>query len=263
MATELRAVARAVLCSPDLEAKLRPPPAELSDTLPGDAERLPPARCERLRIAAKVKVPPLSGMADLRQRARIVHAFANHELQAVELFAWAVLAFPQAPPTFRRGLLALMADEQRHLTLYCERLQDWGVALGDHPLSGYFWKKVDALQTPLEFVCAMGLTFEAANLDHALEYAQVADAVGDPETAALFRRVQREEVAHVRFAWRWLERLKPPAQSHWDAFVDNLHWPLRPELSTGRSWQRAARERAGFDGAFLDRLAEIVARTNS
>jgi len=30
------------------------------------------------------------------QRALILHALANHELQAIELFAWALLAFTDA-----------------------------------------------------------------------------------------------------------------------------------------------------------------------
>jgi len=36
------------------------------------------------------------------------HALANHELQAIELFAWAVLAFPDTPIAFRRGLIAIL-----------------------------------------------------------------------------------------------------------------------------------------------------------
>ena len=36
-------------------------------------------------------VPPVAGMHDPAQRARILHALANHELQAIELFAWALL----------------------------------------------------------------------------------------------------------------------------------------------------------------------------
>ena len=63
-------------------------------------------------------MPPIAGMRDPAQRARILHALANHELQAIELFAWALLAFPDAPLAFRRGLVAILADEQRHLALY-------------------------------------------------------------------------------------------------------------------------------------------------
>ncbi len=253
----LQEYARAILLQPDLEAKLRPPPAGLEDA-PGAPERLAPAREERLALARKVKVPRVAGMGDPRQRARILHAFANHELQAVELFAWAALAFPSAPTAFRRGLVAVLADEQRHLRLYIERLEAFGVRFGDYPLSGYFWKKTDGLTSPLAFVCAMGLSFEAANLDHSLAYATAARQAGDEESAALFERIHREEIAHVRFAWRWLCRLKPPGESAWDAFVAGLTWPLRPELSLGREPDWEARARAGLAPDFLAELHKLA-----
>ena len=33
----------------------------------------------------------------------------------------------------------------------------------DFPVSGWFWSKVEAITTPLAFLCAMSLTFENAN----------------------------------------------------------------------------------------------------
>jgi len=43
------------------------------------------------------------------------------------LIAWALLAHPDAPVQFRRGLVAILADEQRHLGLYFERLAALGM----------------------------------------------------------------------------------------------------------------------------------------
>ena len=123
-------------------------------------------------------MPPIAGMRDPAQRVRILHALANHELQAIELFAWALLAFPDAPLAFRRGLVAILADEQRHLALYTERLAALGTGFGDQPVTGHFWNKLDHLADPLAFVCAMGLTFENANLDFAGDYARAAHACG-------------------------------------------------------------------------------------
>src|SRR2546430_2292140 len=73
-----------------------------------------PGRPTELAIVAgrQARVPPVAGMRDPAQRARILHALANHELQAIELFAWAVLAYPDTPVAFRRGLVAILADEQ-------------------------------------------------------------------------------------------------------------------------------------------------------
>src|SRR5262245_55942813 len=98
---ELRAYAEAVVRGPALADKLAPPPADLTDRAPGSPLRLDaPGRTAELAIVAArgARVPPIAGMRDPAQRARILHALWNHELQAVELFAWALLAFPAAPP---------------------------------------------------------------------------------------------------------------------------------------------------------------------
>ena len=90
----VREFAENLVRSPSLDDKLRAPPADLSD-----ADRRPssvplhPGRPPELVIRAgpETKVPPLAGMHDPVQRARILHGCANHELQAIELFAWALL----------------------------------------------------------------------------------------------------------------------------------------------------------------------------
>src|SRR6187401_2455615 len=130
---EVRAYALGIVAAESLEAKLRAPPRGLTDLAPGPPLRLErPGRPSALHTVpgAQAKVPPARGMADPSQRARILHALANHELQAVELFAWALLAFPAAPRAFRAGLVAILADEQRHLRLYDERLAAHGLRFG-------------------------------------------------------------------------------------------------------------------------------------
>jgi uncharacterized ferritin-like protein (DUF455 family) len=258
-AGELRDIALRILLTPELEAKLRPPPARATDERPGPPFIAgQPARPPELAIASwrEVRVPPLEGMADPRQRPRIVHALANHELQAVELFAWAILAFPLAPAEFRAGLLRILADEQRHTRWYLERLTAWGVKLGDYPVTGYFWSKVPGLTTPLRFVCAMGLTFENANLDHCADYAGAARAAGDGRTADLLDRVGADEVGHVRFAVRWLEAWKGEGASQSETYRENVTWPLRAALARGRSFRTEPRERAGIDPEFIHVLSE-------
>src|SRR5262245_58252857 len=116
-----RDYALSIVTSNELAAKLVPPPPDLVLDDPGEPLRISaPGRPANLAIASAgmVKTPPVAGMRDPSQRARILHALANHELQAIELFAWALLAYPDAPIGFRRGLVAILADEQRHFNLY-------------------------------------------------------------------------------------------------------------------------------------------------
>lgn len=251
---DLRTWALSIVRAETLAAKLAEPPLDLRDAEPGAPLRIDaPGRPHALGIvpAKRAKVPSIEGMPDALQRARILHGSANHELQAVELFAWAILAFPEAPAAFRRGLLQLARDEQRHCQLYIERLTALGRRFGDFPVSGYFWHKTPTLTTPLRFVCAMCLTFESANLDHSLAFAEAAERAGDPDTARVFRQVHADEQRHVRFGWRWLSKLKPAEQTMWDAYRANLTYPLRPALSRGEPVSVEARLAAGIDPDFI------------
>ncbi len=258
----VRDFARRVVLSTDLAEKLAPPPAGLVLDEPGEPERLlAPGRPLALPIRAgrDVTVPPIAGMRDPSQRARILHALANHELQAAELFAWALCAFADAPAGFRAGLLAICADEQRHCLAYAARARALGCELGDCPVTGHFWHQLDRLATPLGFVCTMGLTFENANLDFTTEYAAAARAAGDHATAAVLDDVHADEVDHVRFAWTWLGRLAPD-QPAWEVYTRIATHPLGPHRARGASFDAAARRRAGFDDDFIAGLAAALPR---
>lgn len=250
----VREWAEAVVRGTTLADKLAAPPDE---DVRGDELRVAsPGRPARLAIVAgrAARVPPIAGMRDPAQRARILHALANHELQAIELFAWALLAYPDAPAQFRRGLAAIVVEEQRHFGLYVDRLNAHGVAFGDHPVTGHFWNKLEQLVSPIEFVCAMGLTFENANLDFAGEYARAARACGDDATAAALDQVHADEIKHVHFGYVWLRRFAPET-APLDAYLAHVQFPLGPRRARGATFDREARERAGFDAAFIDALA--------
>ena len=201
-------------------------------------------------------MPPIDGMHDPHQRGRIIHALANHEFQAVELFAWALLAFPDSPSDFRRGLLGMLQDEQRHTRMYISRLQALGISFGDYPVNGYFWKKAESVKSPIEFICMMSLTFENANLDHTVEYSRAALDVGDRITAALIEKIHDDEITHVQFGWHWLREFKKTDQSMTEAYESNVHWPLRAALARGKRFHPDGRRAAGLDDTFIDLLEQ-------
>ena len=259
----LRTFAESVLLGGTLAEKLRRPPGGISDEDPVPAETpLAPGRSPEIAIETdakrKKRVPPVEGMPDPSQRVRIVHSLMNHELQAVEMFAWAILRFPDAPRAFRNGLLAILAEEQKHFDLYRVCLERLGARFGQWPLSGYFWSKAQCLDTPSRFVAAMCLTFESANLDHSLDLEAAAAAAGDDELARALRVVHEDELGHVRFGWKWLSAFKPDAQTTTEAYLENVVWPLRPVLARGPTLHRESRERAGLDAEFIDLLEEAA-----
>lgn len=252
-----------IVTSRSLDGKLAPLPGRIDDTAfddTGPSLRIAaPGRPAELAIVPgrHARVPPLAGMRDRDQRGRILHALANHELQAIELFAWAVLAFPDTPAAFRRGLLAILADEQRHLALYRGRLAAHSIEFGDYPVTGHFWNKLGHLTGPCEFVCAMNLTFENANLDFAGDYAAAARAAGDGDTAAVLDQVHADEIRHVHFGWIWLRRLAGD-RNPWQAYLAHVRPPLGPARARGARFDRDARRRAGLDEAFIAALEAVA-----
>ncbi|MFT5198434.1 MAG: uncharacterized ferritin-like protein (DUF455 family) [Planctomycetota bacterium] len=243
-----------------LDGKLRPgTPPKASDE--GNWEIDAPARrlsspgrppewvvCER-----SPKAPRKGALVHIEQRARLLHTLAHHELQAAELFAWALLAFPETPVAFRKALLHLAQDELRHLHLYLAHLETLGHAYGDWPVRDWFWQRVPSSPDALHFVAFVGLGLEGANLEHAARFAEWFRAAGDEPGALVLDQVEREEIAHVTTAHTWFERFSGEAL-HYDRWAELLPKPLSPALLRGLPLNREARVRAGLPLEFLERL---------
>ncbi|WP_437782015.1 ferritin-like domain-containing protein [Sorangium sp. So ce1097] len=287
--------------STDLEHKLAPPPvpsAWESDGAPPPTRRIErPGRPAALRISARAqKSPGPEALRNPARRAQLFHAFLHHELQAAELMAWALLAFPETPRAFRRGLVRIALDEVRHMQLYARYLAAIGHRFGDFPVRDWFWSRVPAATSPAQFVAVMGMGLEGGNLDHTARFAERFRAIGDDEGAALTERVCAEEIPHVRFGVRWFRRFTHagagagaaaaappgpggdalsgpseaapvgpseaplPGPSDFDAWVRHIPPPLSPLLMRGEPMNRRDRSRSGLTDAFLDALASWTER---
>jgi uncharacterized ferritin-like protein (DUF455 family) len=198
-----------------------------------------------------------SALRSPERRARLVHTFLHHELQAAELMAWALLRFPDAPRALRLGLVRTLSDEVRHMNLYAGYLRARGHEPGAFPVRDWFWERVPSCGDICAFLATMGLGLEGANLDHATRFADRFREAGDEEGAAIEARVAAEEVAHVRFALTWFTRLSPRVRAGeplFDAWRASLPEPLSPLVMRGDPIATALRERAGFDAAFVSAL---------
>ena len=255
---EIRQFAERILMSGSLEQKLARPDTELTDGTPGAALRVRrPGRPPELRFAGRREAPSMprpGALADPAKRAAAHHIMANHELQACEVMAHVLCAFPEAPPDFRRGLTAIVQDEQRHTRMHIERAAALGLRFGDLPVNGYIWKKSLEFESLLDYLAGLPLTFEGGNLDHTLNFEEHFRRAGDLRSAAVMCAIHRDEIEHVRFGLHWLRVLKPADQSDWDAFVAHLKWPLRPAKARGDTFQRAPRLAAGMSADFVTRL---------
>ena len=189
-----------------------------------------------------------------KERGLVLHFFANHELLALELMALALLKFPQAPEKFRRGLVQTLRDEQKHVRLYQQRMQEIGVQFGEIPVGDFFWQAIGPMETPMDFVTGLSLTLEQANLDYARHYAEVYRQLDDPETAAILERIYRDEIGHVKHGLTWFRRWQETGLSEWDAYRRALRFPLGPARAKGIGFNRVGRLQAGLSADYIDEL---------
>lgn len=260
---ELRDYALRVLLATDLDEKLRPPKTSFTDAEPGPPLRPDlPGRPSDLLFALKKSTPKMPKPASFQEplrRGLAHHLMANHELQAAEVMAMILLAFPDAPSDFRLGLADVLRDEQRHTRMHARRAAELGVPFGSRPVSGYIWQKAKLFKSVLDYLAAIPLTLEQRNLDHSLEYESWFLAVGDTKGAAIARTIHRDEIQHVAFGLTWLRKLKPDSASDFDAWEQHLHWPLRPSKAAIATFDEPSRRAAGMDDAFLARLRQSIA----
>lgn len=256
---ELRELAERVLFATTLEEKLRCPTG-ITDEQPGQALATPtmPGRPRELVFkatgTARGEFPGTRQLEQERERGRLLHFFANHELLATELMALVLLKFPDAPAAFRKGVLETLKDEQAHTRWYVERMQASGIHFGDLPVSGYFWRAVSGMESPMEYVAGLSLTFEQANLDFARHYANCLAEVGDAASAKLLQKIYRDEIGHVAYGLKWFRRWKNPAESDWDEFCRHLKFPLSPSRAKGFALNIEGRRAAGLGADFIEQL---------
>lgn len=191
-----------------------------------------------------------------KSRGQLLHFLANHELLATELMALVLLKFPDAPAAFRRGILVTLQEEQAHTQMYLDRMADCGVEFGSYPVSGQFWRLIEPMQSPMDFVSRLSLTFEQANLDYSLHFASVFDRIGDTDTAKILHKIYTDEIGHVQHGLHWFRQWKDPQQSDWDAYQSALDFPMSPQRGRGprANFNRTGRSQAGLTDDFIDAI---------
>lgn len=198
--------------------------------------------------------PGIHRIQNEEDRGRLLHFFANHELLATELMALVLLRFPEAPAAFRAGVARTLRDEQKHTRWYMNRMAELGIHFGDLPVSGYFWRAVSTMESPMDFVSRLSLTFEQANLDFCRQFGQLFHSVGDVTSAGILDRIYRDEIAHVAHGLKWFRRWKNSDESDWNVFCRQLKFPLSPARARGISFNEEGRQAAGLSPEFIESL---------
>ncbi len=247
-----------ILISPKLEDKLLPPPEDLLDIKDSTFE-IPttPVRDSSIAISdKKSKIPRLEHLHLPINRGIALHHFANHELMATEIFAWALLKFQSIPDKSRQDLFSSLREEQKHLKLYLERMQELGIGFGERPLNGIFWKYIHFMSSFEKFSAIMSLSFEGANLDYATIYQKTFSEYGDYKTAEIMEIVFLDELKHVKRGLKILQKRENQSVSEWDYFLSLLDHPFTPRRAKGYFFIPDTRRKVGFTEDFISKLAE-------
>lgn len=205
----------------------------------------------------KDKLPKPHELANQDKRAVCLHRFAGHELLAVEIMAFALLKYTDAPKNFRRAVAHTLIEEQEHVRLYLKELHRLGVGFGDLPLYRHFWSYTGSLHTPSHYLSMMSLTFEMANLDFAPMYATAFERYDDLDSAALMKRIFEDEIGHVAVGAHYLKIMKPNDKNLWDYWIEHQAPRSGPERARGLIFQKEARIKAGIPEEWIEKLSNI------
>lgn len=254
-----------ILSSESLEDKLYTPENLTDFELKAPLIIKEPARSHSFRLQKfqkKDKLPPLHELKNKDQRIACLHRFCGHELLAVEIMAYTLLAFPEAPASFRKGLAHTLQEEQGHVRLYSKRLEELGGAFGTLPLFRHFWIQTQFIRSPVDYINMMPLTLEMANLDFAPHFGKAFLQAGDEASSDLMATILRDEIAHVRFGVQWLKKLKPKDVDEWDAWNDSLKVMLMtPRRAKGSHFNAESRIKAGVSPSWIQQLQEFSSRS--
>ena len=257
---QLREAAQRVLFSSSLEEKLCLAPAQIKDNTPGKAVAFPdrPGRPDELQLSPKgtrAAFPGIHRIDKEHDRGVLLHFLANHELLAAELMALVLLRFPEAPVEYRAGVFRAMREEQIHTRLYLRRMRECGVEFGQLPLNDYFWRMISPVDSLMDFVTRLNLTFEQANLDFSRHYAALFREAGDSATAAILEKIYRDEIGHVGHGVKWFRHWKDKGDTDWQAFDKQLVFPLSSSRAKGLApFNREGRILAGLNEDYINQL---------
>ena len=212
-----------------------------------------PGRSQNLIFSdEQLKFPKKSQFHKDDVKAKAFHFFANHELLAIEMFAWALMRF-EWDRASEKVMLETIFDEQKHLKMYIKRMKGLHLEFGDLPLNDFFWRHTGNLKSKEEFYALMALTFEQANLDFAAYYRDIFIEVEDETSAQIMQTIYDDEISHVARGVQFLKR-QVKDRDLWEYYNSLLPEKMTAVRAKGISFDRESRQRAGLSESFINEL---------
>jgi uncharacterized ferritin-like protein (DUF455 family) len=249
------------------------------------SEDLPPSRDDRLNFKEGRRLeslPKLNQLKEAKEKAKLIHAFANHELLAIEMMARNYLMFGEflcIEPEILKEYIGSMIEEQSHFQQYCQLLQFWDVQFGDFHMSSMFWNAFKKVKNINQYFSLMSLTFECANLDYAQFYSEFFDHLGDYKVSNVLKRVYLDELKHVSLGYKFLKKksnsiliehltlnedLELTPEEIWNVYLYHMTYlsPMTPGKSIGKNFNKKWRLEATIHPTFVENLIKYLKSHN-
>jgi uncharacterized ferritin-like protein (DUF455 family) len=190
-------------------------------------------------------------------RIALLHSLAHIELNAIDL-AWDIIARfsgEALPRRFFDDWVGVGSEEALHFELLVRRLADFGARYGDLPAHDGLWESAAATaDNLLARLVVVPLVLEARGLDVTPEMVARLERVGDEQSAAILRRIYRDEIGHVAAGVRWFEWLcRAHDLAPGEVFRERVRRCFKGDLKPPFNHQ--ARAAAGFPAHYYEPLA--------
>jgi uncharacterized ferritin-like protein (DUF455 family) len=167
-----------------------------------------PARPDRPLLLPPSQMPKRGRAGSERARIAMLHALAHIEFGAIDLAVDMAARFgAQFPRDFVTDWLGVAADEAMHFALLDRRLAALGAFYGALPAHDGLWQAAEATaDDPLARLAVVPMVLEARGLDVTPATVAAFEEGGDSRSAAILRRIYRDEIRHVATGARWFEK---------------------------------------------------------
>lgn len=197
---------------------------------------------------------PQRAMSSPEGRARLMHAVAHIEFNAINLALDACWRFEGLPRDYYLEWAQVAVEEAQHFALVESHLQRLGHRYGDFDAHDGLWQMAQV--TRHDVLSRMALVprlLEARGLDVTPGMQQRLAQAGDAQAVAVLAVILRDEVGHVAVGNRWYHHLcvlrgMDPIETMQALMREHRAPKIKEPLN------REARLRAGFSSEELERI---------
>ena len=254
---------REVLLTPEPRAKVKAARRVARAWRSGDLAHLfetpmpdRPMRPDRPLLLPPSRMPKRGRAGSERSRIAMLHALAHIEFGAIDLaFDMAGRFGAEFPRDFIDDWIGVGADEAMHFALLDRRLRTLGSFYGALPAHDGLWEAASATaHDSLARLAVVPMVLEARGLDVTPSTVAAFEAAGDARSAAVLKRIYRDEIRHVAAGSRWFrigcESRDLAIVAHWQRLIrTHFRGMLKPPFND------SARDEAGLSREMYEGVA--------